>query len=144
MQTLTEERQLTTNGGAGAPGPDTREWLRERISSRLALVVGGAWYLLYLVAYALEPAADHPDAFPSWLAATFEVTLLGLMGLMAVGLVAQRRWGLVASMGAAVFFLALLVACPVSGHHSFGTWWYGQMACALGLVTITGAALRRA
>jgi len=33
--------------------------------------------------------------------------------------------------------------CPVSGHHSFGAWWYGQMLCALGLVAISFAALRR-
>lgn len=143
MHTLTEERQHTTTDDVVATRPDTREWLGERISRQLALVVGGAWYVLYLAASALEPAADHPDAFPTWLTATLEVTLLGLMGVMAVGLIAQRRWGVVASMGAALFFLALVVACPVTGHHSFGAWWYGQMACAIGLVAITGAALRR-
>ena len=40
-------------------------------------------------------------------------------------------------------FLAMAVACPVSGHHSFGNWWYGQMACAIGLVAITGSAVSR-
>jgi peptidoglycan/LPS O-acetylase OafA/YrhL len=145
MDTMTRERQHTTprEGDARESRPDTREWLTERISSRPALAVGAAWYVLYLVAYALEPAADHPDAFPAWLSTTLEVALLGLMGVMAAGLVAQRRWGLVASMGAAVFFAGLVVACPVTGHHSLGAWWFGQMACAIGLVAITGAALRR-
>jgi peptidoglycan/LPS O-acetylase OafA/YrhL len=146
MRTLTEERPQTApaDGAARASRTDTRQWLNDRISSRAALVVGASWYALYLVVYALEPAADHPDAFPAWLSATLEITLLGLMGVMAVGLVAQRRWGLVASMSAAVFLVALVVACPVTGHHSFGAWWLGQMACAIGLVAITGATLRRA
>jgi peptidoglycan/LPS O-acetylase OafA/YrhL len=145
MDTMTRERQHTTprDGDAREPRTDTREWLTERISNRPALAVGAAWYVLYLVAYALEPAADHPDVFPAWLSITLELTLVGLMGVMAAGLVAQRRWGLVASMGAAVFFTALVVACPVTGHHSLGAWWFGQMACAIGLVAITGAALRR-
>ncbi len=51
--------------------------------------------------------------------------------------------GIEAALGAAAWFVAMAVACPVSGHHSFGAWWYGQMACALGLVAITVAALRR-
>ena len=42
--------------------------------------------------------------------------------------------GLVLSVAAAGFFTALSVACPVSGHHPFGTWWFGQMACALGML----------
>jgi hypothetical protein len=146
MQTLTEERQDTTAGigDTDASRTDAREWLTERIPNRLALVVGASWYVLYLLVYALEPAADHPDAFPAWLAAALEITSLALIGVMAAGLIAQRRWGLVGSMGAAVFLVALVVACPVTGHHSFGAWWFGQMACAIGLVAITGAALRRA
>jgi multisubunit Na+/H+ antiporter MnhB subunit len=146
MRTLTEDRRPTATGDVDfrAPRLDTRQWLNERIAIRPALVVGASWYVLYLVVYAIEPASDHPDAFPAWLSATLEVTLLGLLGLMAAGLVAQRRWGLVASMSAAVFLVGLVVACPVTGHHSFGAWWYGQMACAIGLVAITGAALRRA
>jgi hypothetical protein len=145
MSTTTEQRPLTTPGPARetAPRPDTRAWLGERISGSLALFVGAAWYVLFFVGVALEPAADHPDVIPVWLAATIDVTLLGLLGVMAAGLVVRRRWGLVASIAAATLFVAMSVACPASGHHSFGAWWYGQMACAIGLVAISGAALRR-
>ena len=38
------------------------------------------------------------------------------------------------SVAAAGFFTALSVACPVSGHHPFGAWWFGQMACAVGML----------
>jgi hypothetical protein len=47
------------------------------------------------------------------------------------------------SLAAAGFFTALSVACPVSGHHPFGAWWFGQMACALGMVAASWIALGR-
>jgi hypothetical protein len=146
MDTMTDERQAPTTGATDVDStrPDTREWLGQRISGEVGILVGVAWYVLFSIAVALEPAATQPEAFPTWLAVAIEVALLGLLGVMAVGLVARRRVGLVASLGAAALFLAMVVACPVSGHHSFGAWWYGQMACAIGLVAITGAALRRA
>jgi hypothetical protein len=146
MDTMTDERQAPTRSAPeGAPArPDTREWLGQRVSAEVGIFVGVAWYVLFSIAVALEPAAAQPEAFPTWLAVGIEVTLLGLLGVMAVGLVARRRVGLVASLGASALFLAMVVACPVSGHHGFGAWWYGQMACAIGLVAITGGALRRA
>jgi hypothetical protein len=145
MRTLTEERRPTTPDTTRepAPHPDTGAWLRERIPGDLALFVGVAWYVLFFIATALEPEAAHPDVIPVWLSATIDVALFGLLGVMAAGLMTRRRWGLVASMGAATFFVGLSVACPVSGHHGFGAWWFGQMACAIGLVAISGAALRR-
>ena len=145
MRTTTEELQRTsTDDHEVVPTrPETREWLGQQISGQLALIVGASWYVLFSIAVALEPTADHPDAFPSWLAAAIEFTLLGLLAVTAAGLVTRRRFGLVAALGAAAWFVAMAVACPVSGHHSFGAWWYGQMACALGLVAITVGALRR-
>jgi hypothetical protein len=145
MRTLTEENRPTTPDAArdAAPRAETRAWLREQVSRDLALFVGVAWYVLFFVGVALEPEPTHPDAIPVVLSATTEIALFGLLGVMAVGLIARRRFGLVASMGAAVFFVGLSVACPVSGHHGFGAWWFGQMACAIGLVAISAAALRR-
>jgi 4-amino-4-deoxy-L-arabinose transferase-like glycosyltransferase len=145
MRTITEERRPTTPDATREPAPrlDTGAWLRERIPSNLALFVGVAWYVLFFIGMALEPEPTHPDVIPVWLGATIDVALLGLLAVTAAGLLARRRWGLVASMGAATFFAGLSVACPVSGHHGFGAWWYGQMACAIGLVAISIAALRR-
>jgi hypothetical protein len=145
MPTMTEERQRpsTDDRDPVSTRPETREWLGQQISAQLALIVGASWYVLFSIAVALEPTADHPEAFPAWLGATIELTLLGLLAVTAAGLITRRRFGLVAALGAAAWFVAMAVACPVSGHHSFGAWWYGQMACALGLVAITVAALRR-
>jgi hypothetical protein len=145
MRTLTEEHRPSTPEAApdAAPRADTRVWLREEISRDLALFVGVAWYVLFFVGAALEPEPTNPDVIPAFLSVTIDVALFGLLGVMAAGLIARRRFGLVASMGAAVFFVGLSVACPASGHHGFGAWWFGQMACAIGLVAISAAALRR-
>jgi hypothetical protein len=140
---------MTTQPAIEAPDDrgrqtETRPWLRERVSSELALFVGLSWYVLFWIGTSLEPRAAHPDAFPSWLQVGVSGVFWGLVAVMVAGLVSRRRWGLVASLGAAALFTSLSIACPASGHHSFGAWWFAQMGCAVGLVGISVAALRRA
>ena len=77
---------------------DTREWLQERIDGRVALAVGVAWFVLNEIAYALEPAAQQSVPV---IGIVLEVTMYVLLAAMLAGLVMQRRWGLLASFGAA-------------------------------------------
>jgi hypothetical protein len=119
---------------------DTRAWLRERIDGRLALGVGIAWIVLMQIAFALEPASNHEVPV---IGLVLELSMYGLLATMIAGLVMQQRFGLVASLGAAVLATAASIACPVTGHHTFGSWWFGQMACVLALVAISAYALHR-
>jgi peptidoglycan/LPS O-acetylase OafA/YrhL len=123
----------------GVMDVETKEWLRERIDGRLAAGVAIAWFVLLQVAMALEPVTHQPE--PSY-GIVLELVMWLLLATMVAGLVMQRRWGLVASLGAAGFLTALSVACPVSGHHPFGAWWFGQMACVLALAAISVVAIR--
>jgi peptidoglycan/LPS O-acetylase OafA/YrhL len=132
-ETVPERRVLRSRA-------DTREWLQERIDGRVAIVVGVAWFVLNQIAYALEPAAQQSEPFIGIL---LEITMYVLLAAMLAGLVMQRRWGLLASFAAAILATAASIACPVTGHHAFGTWWFGQMACMLALVAISAFALRR-
>jgi hypothetical protein len=128
---------------APAPTPtrsDTRTWLAERISTETAVLMAATWYVLFLVATGLEPHASGAE--PAW-AAALSYVFLGLLAVTAVGLAARRRWGLLASVGAAGLFTAFAVACPTTGHHPVGAWWFGQMACVLALVGASAYALRR-
>ena len=118
---------------------DTRTWLQERIDGRLAAGVAIAWFVLLQVAMALEPVTHQPE--PSY-GIALELVMWLLLATTVAGLVMQRRWGLVSSLGAAGFLTALSVACPVSGHHPFGAWWFGQMACVLALDAISVVAIR--
>ncbi len=117
---------------------ETREWLQARIDGRIAAGVGIAWLVAYELAGALEPVTHKPEP---WYGVLLGVAFMGLLAGTATGLVMQRRWGLVVSLAAAGFFTALSVACPVSGHHPFGAWWFGQMACALGMLGASWLAL---
>jgi hypothetical protein len=110
---------------------DTREWLRQRIDGRVAAGIGVAWLIAYELAASLEPVTNEPEP---WYGVALGVAFMVLLAGTATGLVMQRRWGLVVSVAAAGFFTALSVACPVSGHHPYGAWWFGQMACALGML----------
>jgi peptidoglycan/LPS O-acetylase OafA/YrhL len=117
---------------------DTKLWLQERIDGRLAAGVAIAWFVLLQVALALEPVTHKPE--PSY-GIALELVMWLLLATTIAGLVMQRRWGLVSSLGAAGFLTALSVACPVSGHHPFGAWWFGQMACVLALDAISVVAI---
>ncbi len=121
------------------PKLDTRAWLGERIDAKLGAGVAIAWFVLMEVAWALEPATNRPEPVYGVL---LELTMWAFVATMITGLVMQRRFGLVASLGGAVFLTAMSIACPVSGHHPFGAWWFGQMACVLALVATSLVALR--
>ncbi len=112
--------------------------MQERIDGRLAAAVAISWLVAYELAVALEPVTHQPEP---WYGVVLGMAFLGLVATSAAGLIAQRRWGLVMSVAAAGFFTALSVACPVSGHHPFGAWWFGQMACALAMLGGSVAAL---
>ena len=96
---------------------DTKMWLQERIDGRLAAGVAIAWFVLLQVAMALEPVTHKPE--PSY-GIALEPSMPLLLATTIAGLVMQRRWGLVSSLGAAGFLTVLSVVCPVSGHHPFG------------------------
>ena len=139
----TEERVVTTTSTTTGPveRPDTRTWLTERISAEVGVMIGATWYVLFMIATGLEPRATGPN--PTW-AVVLSFVFLGALVVTAAGLLARRRWGLLASLGAAGIFTAFSVACPISGHHGLAPWWFGQMACALGLVGVSAFALARA
>ena len=127
---------------AASPGAtDTRAWLRERVPGSGAAALAISWYALGGIATLVEPESHHEVPL---IGTVLQVAMAAALVVMAVGLIASRRWGLVASLGASLLFVAGAVACPTTGHHTIGLWWFGQMACTLGLVAVSVVALRRA
>lgn len=122
------------------PALSTRAWLEGSISGVLAAVVGISWYALFALSAAVEPESSHDVPI---IGLVLGVALLGAMLATGIGLAMTRRWGLVAALGASVLLLASAVACPTTGHHTIGTWWYLQMACSFAAVGLTTTALRR-
>jgi hypothetical protein len=124
------------------PPLDNRAWLLARIDGRLAAAVGIGWYVLFGIGQALEPAPHDPTAVPAWIEAAVSVVLLATFAAMIPGLLARRRWGVVAAVAAGVVYVAATIACPTTGHHTFGLWWIGEMACASALLGGSLYALR--
>jgi hypothetical protein len=132
---------LTTDERTAAPPATADEgWIQGRISSQAVAVVGSAFFVLTMIGGALEPATSEPVPL---LGVVLSIGFFALLAVMITGLAMSRRFGLVAAVGAAALFTASSVACPASGHHAYGWWWAGQMACALALLGISWTALRR-
>jgi hypothetical protein len=140
----TDVARSTETGSAEtvvSPPLDNGAWLRQRISRTWAAGMGAAWYALYVIAVLVEPTTHHEEPV---IAVALSYAMLGGLFVMAAGLITRRRWGLVASLATAGLFTALAVACPTTGHHAIGAWWFVQLACAGGLVAGSVVALRRA
>ena len=145
---VTMPPSVTADPSAVLPAPalapqrftDTRTWLADRIDGRVAAAVGISWYLITEIIVALEPRSQFELPLISVI---LVLSMWSLVVAMVAGLVMRRRWGLLAAVASSVLLTAESIACPLTGHHHFGTWWYGQMACALALVGITVFALRR-
>ena len=131
----TKPRQVATR--------PSKPLVRDEIDSLTVWVLAGAWLGAFTVVSALQPAPEPDAALPLY-AAVIGFAWLGLVLVTGVGLMLRSRLALTASMIASGAFLADSIACPVSGHHSFDLWWFGQFACALALVAVTFWAMTRA
>jgi hypothetical protein len=118
------------------PAPD-------RLAPTWAGILGFGWPLAIVASIALEPAPADPQA------AVPIVVSLASMGLfaalVATAVAAGNRLPSAAVAGVVTGFIALgfTVTCPVSGHHTFGAWWFGQMALTLAMLGVSFAALGR-
>jgi hypothetical protein len=112
------------------------------IDPPLAFMTFLSGVVLIGAARAIEPLPAHPNAgVPLWLLA-IDTVVWGGVCVGGIGLVKFRRVGL---LGAAVAAAALVVesaACVISGHHRFGVWWLGQIACTSAFAGAVAVAAR--
>jgi peptidoglycan/LPS O-acetylase OafA/YrhL len=143
----TAQRELppaTVEGPAvAAPRRSLQERLLEPISGRWAAIGAVAWVVLVGIGIAIEPAPTNPDAVDPWFLDAIAAILLAAMVATFTGFWLRRRWSLAASLSASGLLVVSTLACPASGHHTFGAWWVVQLACGLGLVATSTLGLRR-
>ncbi len=134
------EQRLQTQ----APTTQTGTSPPARLPKRTSVPLGLAWLVLFPLALALEPAAAaETSAVPLWEWAA-SIALLAGLGLTAAGLGTRRTWGATASLATGVLFATGVFACPATGHHAFGLWWFGEFGAALTLVALSAVAVVRA
>jgi hypothetical protein len=115
-----------------APGRLTPTW---------AGILGFGWPLAVVVSMALEPAPADPEA------AVPVVVVLASLGLFAALVATAAAAGnrhpsaAVAGVITGLIALGFTVTCPVSGHHTFGAWWFAQMGVTLAMLAVSAAAL---
>jgi hypothetical protein len=119
-------------------------WLLEPggLSSRWVSVLALAWCVVFFGSVLIEPAPTNPDAAEPLWAALVEAAFFGALLTMVAGFTGRSRLGALASFAGAGVFLTMVVACPVTGHHTIGAWWYLQVAGTAGLGAASVAALR--
>lgn len=115
--------------------------LLDRIAWPVAAIVATTWAVIIPLTFAIEPAPADPEAAIPVYASLLSFGLFLALGTMAVGLISRSRSGLVASAVAATAWMAMAIACPVSGHHTFASWWFGEMAGGIILVAVSFGAL---
>jgi hypothetical protein len=117
-----------------APGLLTPGW---------AGVLGFGWPLAIVIGIALEPAPADPNAPVPAIVSLASLALFA--ALVATAVAAGNRHPSAAMGGVVTGLLSLgfVVSCPVSGHHTFGAWWFGEMALTLAMLGVSLAALGR-
>jgi peptidoglycan/LPS O-acetylase OafA/YrhL len=125
------------------PRRSLEERMLEPISGRWAAIGAVAWVVLVGIGIAVEPAPANPDAVDPWFLDAIAAVLLGALVATFTGFWLRRRWGLAASLFASGLLVVSTLACPASGHHTFGAWWVVQLACGSALVATSALGLRR-
>jgi hypothetical protein len=92
---------------------------------------------------ALEPAPADPEAAVPVVVSLASLGLFAALVATAVAAGNRHPSAAVAGVVTGIIALGFTVTCPVSGHHTFGAWWYGQMALTLAMLGVSLAALGR-
>jgi hypothetical protein len=113
------------------------------LTTTWAAALGIGWPLAIVASVALEPAPAEPEAaVPLFV----ELGMLGLFAaLVTTAVAAGLRHPGAAGAGVVTGLIAFgfTIACPVSGHHELGGWWYGQLALTGAMLVVSLAALGR-
>jgi hypothetical protein len=103
---------------------------RPRISAGWATFAGLAGPAVAAVCIAVEPAPADPNASEPLIASVIGLALMA--SYLGAGVAAVRRAPVALTwvLGAALLSMTMTIACPTSGHHALGAWWFVQLvAC---------------
>lgn len=109
-----------------------------------AWALGLGWPAVIFLAAALEPAPADPTAATSAVGGLISFLLLGLLAGTALAASARHTSTPVWAGALGVAALGLTVACPASGHHAVGAWWFAQLALVGAMALLSFGALRSA
>jgi hypothetical protein len=113
----------------------------DRLSRTWSVVLGLGWPLVLLASVALEPAPADPNAPVPLVVEMANVAAFAALVATSIAAGVRHRAAAVTGVVAGLLLAAFVVACPVSGHHTFGLWWYAELALVVGMLGLSLAAL---
>jgi hypothetical protein len=126
-----------------APAAPPTGWWDRRLDATWARVLGLGWPLTFLVTGWLEPAPVDPEA-PAPLVVELGAWAFALALVVTVcAAMARHRLAAPAAVVAGGVLTAFTVACPASGHHTYGVWWVAQLAVIATMTAVSALALGR-
>ena len=127
-------RRVSTDEARPAP---------HRLAPTWACILGFGWPLAIVASIALEPAPADPEAAVPVVVSLASIGLFAALVATAVAAGNRQPSAAIAGVVTGLLALGFTVSCPVSGHHTFGAWWFGQMALTLAMFGVSLAALGR-
>ena len=127
-------RKVAPDRARLAPVLLTRGW---------AGVLGFGWPLAIVIGMALEPAPADPNAPVPAIVSLASLALFAALVATAVAAGNRHPSAAIGGLVTGLLSLGFVVSCPVSGHHTFGAWWFGEMALTLAMLGVSLAALGR-
>jgi hypothetical protein len=124
-------------------GADESRPATDRLTPTWAGILGFGWPLAIVASIALEPAPADPEAAVPMIVSLASIGLFAALVATAVAAGNRHPSAAIGGLVTGLVALAFTVSCPVSGHHTFGAWWYGQMALTLAMLGVSLAALGR-
>jgi hypothetical protein len=115
----------------------------DRLTPTWAGILGFGWPLAIVASIALEPAPADPEAAVPVVVSLASIGLFAALVATAVAAGNRQPFAAVAAVVTGLLALGFTVSCPVSGHHTFGAWWFGQMALTVPMLGLSLAALSR-
>ena len=106
-------------------------------------VLGFGWPLAFVLSIALEPAPADPNAAVPVIVSLASIGLFAALVATAVAAANRHPSAAIGGVVTGLVALGFTISCPLSGHHTFGAWWFGQMALTLAMLGVSFAALGR-
>jgi hypothetical protein len=114
-----------------------------QLSDCWAAILGIGWPLAIVASIALEPAPADPNAPVPVLAELANLGLFFALVGTAIAAGVRHRAAVLGGVVTGLLVVSLAIACPVSGHHTIGLWWFAELGILTAMLAVSGVALQR-
>jgi hypothetical protein len=118
-----------------------RPQVSDLVSAGWAAALGIGWPLAIIVSKALEPAPADPNAPMPVLAELANLALFFALVGTAIAAGVRHRAAAAGGVVTGLLVVPLAIACPVSGHHAIGLWWFAELGILTSMLAVSGVAL---